>query len=51
MTVKKVEPRNYVAEDEKAREGLLTALRANLKSHYSSADVEKIVEHFSQVGE
>ena len=49
LTVKKVEPRNYAAEDEKAREKLIAQLRINLKNHYSPADVEKIVEQFSHV--
>jgi len=48
LTVKKVEPRNYVAEDEKAREKLVADLRANLRSHFTPADVEKIVIRFSQ---
>jgi len=48
LTVKKVEPRNYVAEDEKAREKLIADLRGHLRSHFTPADVEKIVLRFSQ---
>lgn len=48
LTVKKAEPRNYVAEDEKAREKLIAQLRICLKPHFVPNDVEKIVEQFSQ---
>ena len=49
LTVKKAEPRNYIAEDDKAREKLIAQLRISLKSHFVPSDVEKIVEKFSQV--
>ena len=49
LTVKKAEPRNYLAEDEKAREKLIAQLRICLKPHFVPNDVEKIVEQFSQV--
>ena len=51
LTVKKVEPRNYAAEDDKARDKLVSHLRSSLRNHFAPADVEKVVEQFSQVGQ
>lgn len=48
LTVKKVEPRNYAAEDDKARDKLVSHLRSSLRNHFAPADVEKVVEQFSQ---
>lgn len=48
LTVKKAEPRNYPAEDDKAREKFIAQLRISLKTQFTSSDTEKVVEQFSK---
>lgn len=48
LTVKKAEPRNFTAEDDKAREKLLAQLKISLNSQFSPGDVEKILDQFSK---